>query len=160
MTSAPQDQMAQQLGQLEAMVKENSNNLQAVYQLALGYAQTQQPDKALALVDRLLNDPKADNTSLLFAAQICNSLNQLPRVEQALSRIARTQPNSPRSLVRSGRRPGAATKGDAGDRFIAVGFERNGKTAGEGFHNAPNLHSNAMVDSRLITSGNRPPSSN
>src|SRR6185503_14119937 len=70
-------------------------NLQAVYQLAMTYAQAQQTDKALVLVDRLLGDPKADNTSLLFAAQICHQLQQLPRVEQALARLAKSTPDTP-----------------------------------------------------------------
>jgi len=116
--------------------------------LALGYAQTQQPDKALALVDRLLNDPKADNTSLLFAAQICNSLNQLPRVEQALSRIARTQPNSPEVWFDLAGVQALQQKETQAIDSLRLALNASAKRLAKD-SNAPNLHSNAMVDSRL-----------
>ncbi|PYI82495.1 MAG: hypothetical protein DME26_17450, partial [Verrucomicrobia bacterium] len=147
-SASPQDQMAQQIAQLEAMVKENSNNLQAVYQLALGYAQIQQPDKALTLVDRLLNDPKADNTSLLFAAQICNSLNQLPRVEQALSHIAHSQPNSPEVWFDLAGVQALQQKETQAIDSLRLALNVSAKRLAKD-SNAPNLHSNAMVDSRL-----------
>jgi hypothetical protein len=143
-----QEPLQQQIAQLEAMLKENSNNVQAIYQLAMSYGQAQQPEKALALVDRLLNDPNADNTSLLFAAQICNHLNQLPRVEQALSRIAKSSPESPEVWFDLAGVQAMQKKETQAIDSLRVALEASAKRLAKD-PKAPNLHSNALVDSRL-----------
>jgi tetratricopeptide (TPR) repeat protein len=146
--TTPQEQMAQQITHLEALVKQNSNNLQAVYQLAMTYAQAQQPEKAIALVDRLLTDPNADNTSLLFAAQICNQLNQLPRVEQALSRIAKTSPESPEVWFDLAGVQAIQKKETQAIDSLRLALDASAKRLAKD-PRAPNLHSNALVDWRL-----------
>ena len=97
---------------------------------------------------QMLNDPKADNTSLLFAAQICNSLNQLPRVETALSRIARTQPNSPEVWFDLAGVQALQNKETQAIDSLRVALNASAKRLAKD-SNAPNLHSNALVDSRL-----------
>ena len=141
-------ELGRQIAALEASVKQNSNNLQAVYQLAMGYVQAQQPDKALALVDQLLNDPKADNTSLLFAAQICNHLNQLPRVEQALTRIAKASPDSPEVWFDLAGVQAMQKRETQAIDSLRVALEASAKRLAKD-PKAPNLHSNALIDSRL-----------
>lgn len=139
---------AAQIGQLEATVKANPSNLQAVYQLAMTYAQAQQPEKALVLVDRLLNDPKADMSSLLFAAQICNQLNQLPRVEQALSRITQLVPDNPEVWFDLAGIQALLKKETQAIDSLRFALEGSAKRLAKD-PQAPNLHSNALVDSRL-----------
>jgi thioredoxin-like negative regulator of GroEL len=143
-----QDQTAQQIAQLEELLRQNSNNLQVVYQLAMGYVQAQQPEKALSLVDRLLNDPSADNTSLLFAAQICNQLNQLPRVEQALSRIAKTSPESPEVWFDLAGIQSILKKETQAIDSLRLALDASTKRLAKD-PKAPNLHTNALVDWRL-----------
>jgi len=143
-----QDQTAQQIAQLEELLRQNPNNLQVVYQLAMGYVQAQQPEKALTLVDRLLNDPNADNTSLLFAAQICNQLNQLPRVEQALSRIAKTSPESPEVWFDLAGIQSILKKETQAIDSLRLALDASTKRLAKD-PKAPNLHTNALVDWRL-----------
>jgi thioredoxin-like negative regulator of GroEL len=146
----PASQAQTQIARLEAAVKQNSNNLQAVYQLAMAYMQSQQNDKALGLVDRLLSDPKADATSLLFAAQICHQMNQLPRVEQALARLTKAQPDTPEvwfDLAVVQARQQKETQALDSLRFALQGSEkRRAKDS-----NAPNLYSNALTDPSFNT---------
>lgn len=141
-------QLPQQIAQLETLVKQNSNNLQAVYQLAMSYAQAQQPEKALALVDQLVNNPAADNSSLLFAAQIANQLGQLSRVEQALSRIAQSSPDNPEVWFDLAGVQALQKKETQAIDSLRVALAGSTKRLAKD-PNAPNLHTNALVDSRL-----------
>ncbi len=134
-----------QIAQLEAAVKQNSNNLQAVYQLAMAYVQAQQGEKALVLVDRLLNDPKADNTSLLFAAQICHQMNQLPRVEQALSRLTKVSPETPEVWFDLAVVQARQQKETQAIDSLRMALDGSNKRRAKD-PSAPNLHSNALTD--------------
>ncbi|HTD85451.1 MAG TPA: tetratricopeptide repeat protein, partial [Candidatus Binatia bacterium] len=141
----PAAQGEAQIVRLEQAVKQNSNNLQAVYQLAMAYMQAQQNDKALAVVDRLLSDPKADATSLLFAAQICHQMNQIARVEQALTRLTKAQPDTPEVwfdlAVIQARQQKETQAIDSLRMALERSDERRVKDS-----NAPNLYSNALTD--------------
>ncbi|HKP37844.1 MAG TPA: tetratricopeptide repeat protein, partial [Pyrinomonadaceae bacterium] len=134
-----------QIARMEAALKQNPSNLQVLYQLAMAYVQSQQSDKALILVDRLLNDPKADNTSLLFAAQICHQLNQLPRVEQALGRLTKATPDTPEVwfdlAVVQARQQKETEAIDSLRTALEGSARRRAKDS-----NAPNLYSNALSD--------------
>jgi thioredoxin-like negative regulator of GroEL len=144
LTAGPADHNAQ-LARLEAVVKQNPSNLQAVYQLGMAYVQAQQPEKALAVADRLLNDPAADNTSLLYVAQICHQMNALPRVEQALTRLTKASPETPEvwfDLAAVQVRQQKETQAIDSLRMALEGSEkRRAKDP-----NAPNLHSNVLTD--------------
>jgi tetratricopeptide (TPR) repeat protein len=87
--------MVQGLAQLEKAALENPTNLQASFNLAAGYLQTQQTNRALEVLDRMLTNPKVDPNAALVIAQIYNQIGSYPRLESALAKLAQLAPNSP-----------------------------------------------------------------
>ncbi len=87
-------QLQAENAQLEAQLAASPTNLPSVQKLVMNYMALQQNDKALQRVDQLLARPAADAPALLFAAQISHQLNQLPRVEQALTKLVKLQPEN------------------------------------------------------------------
>ena len=88
-------QLLAEIAQLEKQVQNEPTNMQAAYKLVLDYMQAQQTTQIVQLIDRLIASPAVDVNTLLFCAQICNQLGQLPRVEQALARLVALSPENP-----------------------------------------------------------------
>jgi tetratricopeptide (TPR) repeat protein len=84
-----------QITQLEQQVAADSNNLPLLHTLIMQQMQAQQREKAAARLDQLLDHPKADANSLLFAANVANQLNDLSRVEKSLARLLQVSPDNP-----------------------------------------------------------------
>ena len=141
-------QLEAEIARLEQHVNGNPNDLQALGQLAGAYAQGQRLDKATALVDRILTSPTADMSGLLFAAQIANQLNQLPKVEQALTKVTQLHPTNPEVWYDLGIVQALLQKEKDSIASLQQALERSAKRLAEN-PNAPNLHSNVMVEPRL-----------
>jgi tetratricopeptide (TPR) repeat protein len=62
------------LAQLEKTVQDNPANFQAAFNLAGTYLNMQQTNKALDLLDRVLNDPHAEASSVLAVVQAHNQI--------------------------------------------------------------------------------------
>jgi tetratricopeptide (TPR) repeat protein/phage shock protein PspC (stress-responsive transcriptional regulator) len=84
----------QQLGDLEA-ASAKLTNAQTAFDLASVYLQMQRTNEALALLDRLLNQPDATATTVLSVANAYAELHQGQRLELALVRLTTLSPESP-----------------------------------------------------------------
>jgi tetratricopeptide (TPR) repeat protein len=87
--------MRQQLGELEAAAGTNITNTRAAFELASAYLQMQRTNEALALLDRILNQPDITVTTLLSVANAYAELQQGERLETALNRLTVVSPESP-----------------------------------------------------------------
>ncbi len=87
--------MRQQLGDLESAANTNLTNTRAAFDLASAYLQMQRTNEALALLDRILNQPNLSVTTILSVANAYAELQQGQRLESALNRLTDTSPESP-----------------------------------------------------------------
>ena len=87
--------MRQQLGDLEATASASLTNPRAAFELASAYLQMQRTNEALALLDRILNQPDITVTTLLSVANAYAELQQGDRLETALNRLIVVSPESP-----------------------------------------------------------------
>jgi beta-lactamase regulating signal transducer with metallopeptidase domain/tetratricopeptide (TPR) repeat protein len=83
------------LRQLEEEVKTNPTNSQAALNLAGAYLQTQQTNRAIQVLDNLLEDPRVDSQGVLGAAQAYATMQNVPKLEAALERLVKVTPASP-----------------------------------------------------------------
>lgn len=90
--SAELDKMRSNLQQMEDDVKKNPTNYQAVFNLASTYAGMQQGDRAIQLLDRILNDPQANASAILSLAGAYAQLNNWPKLEATLERLVKLMP--------------------------------------------------------------------
>jgi tetratricopeptide (TPR) repeat protein len=80
---------------LEALVRANPANYQAVIGLAEGYRQLQKPDAAIQALDRAVNDLKIDANSVLSIAQAYAALKDTAKLEVALEKLTKVMPGNP-----------------------------------------------------------------
>jgi Flp pilus assembly protein TadD len=88
-------QMQSKLQQLEKEAHDNPDDLQAAFNLAGGYMQIQQKDKAMAVLDQMLNNPKANAGMVMALAHAFAQLTDAPRLEAALQKLVQLTPDSP-----------------------------------------------------------------
>ena len=84
-----------QLGALEQQFAADPNNLQVAMQLASGYMQTQGHGQADAVLEKILANPKADSSALIFTANIYAQLGRIDKVERALATLLKAAPENP-----------------------------------------------------------------
>ncbi|MEY2429983.1 MAG: hypothetical protein QOJ40_2868, partial [Verrucomicrobiota bacterium] len=89
---APAPQMS--LAQLEKAVQDSPSNFQAIFNLAAGYLQIQQTNRAVELLDRVLNDPRADSGAVLAIAQAYAQMGNYSKLETTLDRLVHLVPDS------------------------------------------------------------------
>jgi tetratricopeptide (TPR) repeat protein len=94
-SSSENDQHLRNFQQLEREVQSNPSNLQKAFDLALVYMQMQQTNRAVEVFDRVLNSPQANAEAVLFVAQRYAELNNYPKLETALEKLARMRPEQP-----------------------------------------------------------------
>jgi thioredoxin-like negative regulator of GroEL len=90
-TNAPQVT----LEQLEQQTKSHPDDFQASFNLAMGYVQTGQKEKALQILDGVLANPKVNPDAVLVVARVYNEMHDFPRLENALQKLTQLQPASP-----------------------------------------------------------------
>ena len=121
----------QQSPAMEAEVRKNPTNFQAALNLASAYVQMQQNDRASAILDGIINNPRVEANAILAVAQAYVAMSNWPKLEAALEKLTKLMPEEPETLVRSGRVEDHA--GQTGRRLPSprhgAGFER--QTAGE-----------------------------
>jgi tetratricopeptide (TPR) repeat protein len=88
-------QVQTKLQQLEKTARDNPDNVNAAFNLAGAYWQMQQKDKALAVLDQVLANPKVNATTVMSLVQAYSQMSDLPRLEGALQKLARLTPDSP-----------------------------------------------------------------
>jgi thioredoxin-like negative regulator of GroEL len=80
---------------LEAEVRANPNNLTAALNLAFVLMQSQQFERAYPLLDTVVNHPSVDLNHLAPIVDAYKQLNNMPKLEAALTRLTQIQPQNP-----------------------------------------------------------------
>ena len=80
---------------LEALVRTNPANSQAIIGLVEGYRALQKPEAAMPLLDKLFNDPKLDPNTALSIAQAYAALGNAPKLEGTLEKLTKLMPANP-----------------------------------------------------------------
>jgi tetratricopeptide (TPR) repeat protein len=86
---------SQSIAQLEKAVQDNPSNFQAAFNLASAYLQAQQTNRAEQLLDKVLNDPRADSGAVLAVAQAYASIGNYAKLETTLEKLVKIVPESP-----------------------------------------------------------------
>ena len=89
------EQLRGNLQRREEEVRKNPGNFQAAFDLAGDYLQTQQPDRALGVLEGVLNHPNADASAfrgLLQAYASFGNTNGLQKTVEKLEALARANP--------------------------------------------------------------------
>ncbi|HVV00200.1 MAG TPA: tetratricopeptide repeat protein, partial [Verrucomicrobiae bacterium] len=90
------------LEQLETHVRQNPQDFQAAFNLASSYLQLQQTDRGIAVLEGVLNNPKADAAALRGLAQAFGSIhetNELRATQQKLVAMVKTEPSNPSAIA-------------------------------------------------------------
>jgi tetratricopeptide (TPR) repeat protein len=89
------DRARANLSQMEDTVRNNPTNFQAALNLAGTYLQMQQTEQAIAVFDRLITNPFANQDVILTVARAFVDMGNWPKVEAALEQLVRVMPESP-----------------------------------------------------------------
>jgi thioredoxin-like negative regulator of GroEL len=81
------EQFRSRIQQREEEVRKNPGNFQAAFDLAGDYLQVQQPDRALAVLDRVRDHPKADASALRGLLQAYNSFGNTNGLEKTVGKL-------------------------------------------------------------------------
>jgi len=79
---------------LEQQVRTNPTDFNAALQLAFQYFQSQQTDRAYALLDGVVSNPKVDPTTLMTIVDLYRQLNNFPKIEVVMTRMVQLQPQA------------------------------------------------------------------
>lgn len=88
-------QIQDQVAQLEADVRANPNDFQKAFDLFSRYLQLKQRDKAVGVLQNVLNNPHAPANAVLAVAQAYASIGDLNRLETALQKLVKIAPTEP-----------------------------------------------------------------
>lgn len=95
--TADLDKVRLNLQQAEDEVRKNPTNYQAAFNLASMYASMQQPERAVQVLDRVLNDAHEPN-AVLAVAQAYASLQNYPKLESTLEKLVKLMPSDAEPL--------------------------------------------------------------
>ncbi|MBN2506499.1 MAG: DUF2723 domain-containing protein [Verrucomicrobia bacterium] len=84
-----------QTAELETQFHANPAHLGAASQLIETYFRQQQPVKIAAAIDRILQATNLDRNALVYAAQVCDRLRDLNRMQLALQKLVVQSPQDP-----------------------------------------------------------------
>jgi tetratricopeptide (TPR) repeat protein len=137
-----------QLGALEQQLEADPNNLQAAMQLANGYMQTQGHAQAAGVLERILANPKADGSALIFAANLYAQLGQIGKVEQALATLLKASPENPEGQYDLAAVRAMQNKTAESIQALTLALDQSAKRLVRE-PKAANLYSNLMGDGRF-----------
>ena len=123
-------------------------NFQVASKLVMNLIQSQQAPRAMQILDQILASPQAGQNEIVFTAQIYNELNQLPKVEQALSRLVKMAPNSPEAWFDLAGVQAVLNQPTQALLSLSESLRRNSQRLAKQ-PKAPNLYSNALQDEKL-----------
>ena len=89
------NQGQQNLQQLERNVQANPTNFQLAFNLAATYLSMQDTNRAMVVLDRVLNDPHVEANAVLAIATAYSSMNNYPKLEVTLDKLVTLTPESP-----------------------------------------------------------------
>ncbi len=87
--------MTQNLTELEKDFEAHPTNFQLGFDLAAGYLQTQQTNKATAILEGIVRSPQANPNAMITVATAFKQLGNLPALESSLERLSQLAPDSP-----------------------------------------------------------------
>lgn len=79
---------------LEEKVRANPTDFNAALSLAFQYLQAQQFDRAYALLDGVVNNPKVDAPTLMTIVEWYRQLKNIPKIETVMARMVQLQPQA------------------------------------------------------------------
>ena len=88
-------QLQNELAQLEKESKANPDDFQKALNLAAKYMQLQQNDRAIQVLDGMLDNPHAQPAVVMVVAQAFAQMNNLPKLESAVEKLVKLAPNEP-----------------------------------------------------------------
>jgi len=100
--SAGFDQARSSLVKLEDDVRKNPTDVQAAFNLAMSYLQLQQNDRAVQILDGVLNSPQADASAFRGLIQAYSSFGHragLEKVVEKLEALVRTNPANSQAAI-------------------------------------------------------------
>ncbi len=83
------------LQQMEKEVRENPTNFQGAFNLVSTYMQLQQTNRAMQVLDGLLNNTQADVNVVFALVQAFNQLKNYPKLEATLEKLVKVAPDNP-----------------------------------------------------------------
>jgi tetratricopeptide (TPR) repeat protein len=86
---------SQNLEQLEKAVQDNPSNLQAAFNLAAAFLRIQQTNRAVEILDQILNRPKPEPNAVLEVARAYAKIGNYRKLETTLEKLATVAPDSP-----------------------------------------------------------------
>ena len=89
------EQTRNHLAEMEAEVRKNPTNFQAALNLASAYLQLQQTDRASAILDGIVNNPRVEANAILAVAQAYVAMNNWAKLEAALTKLTQLMPEEP-----------------------------------------------------------------
>jgi len=103
---------------LEDEVRANPDNFTAAQNLAFLYFQTQQFDRAYAMLDNIVNHPRVTMQYLAPVIDAYKQLNNFPKLEIALTRLTQIAPQNPEAWYDLG--TVRVSQGKPADAFVAI----------------------------------------
>ena len=77
----------QSLAQMEKTVRDRPNDFQAAFNLAMAYLQIQQTSRGIAVLDGVLNSPKADANALRALVQAYTSITNMTKLQATVDKL-------------------------------------------------------------------------
>jgi tetratricopeptide (TPR) repeat protein len=87
--------MVGQLGQMETTAKDNPNDVRNLISLGVTYFQMQNTNRAMAVFDQALTSTNITSNEAATLASFYSQLNNLPKLETALQKLADLAPDQP-----------------------------------------------------------------
>ena len=88
-------QVFREIRQMESDLSRNPDDFQKAFDLFTRYMQLQQPDRGVALLNSILENPRASVGVMITLAQAYASINDIPKLEATLERLVKMVPNQP-----------------------------------------------------------------
>jgi len=139
---------------LEKQMAADPKNLQTATKLLTTYLQAQQNQKALDLVDKLMTN-QADANTLLFTANVCNTLSQHARVEKALALLVKLSPDNPEAWFDLAGVQAINNRAPEALASLRTSLQLSAKRRTQN-SNAANLYDNAGTDPRFTPLRQKP----
>jgi tetratricopeptide (TPR) repeat protein len=137
-----------QIAQLEKEVRSNPADFQKAFELAMKYWTAQQPDKAMAVLDSIVNHPQADAGVVYQVSGIYHQLNNVQKLEITLQKLVKLAPNEPEAWYNLAAAKAALNKSTEALQDLKQALDLNARRLRQNT-NATDLRTAAATDARF-----------